>query len=39
MAQQGTKPTFAFKLGLKRVGCHVACLSQKPSQGARMNFM
>ncbi len=39
MAQQGTKPTFAFKLGLKQVGCHVACLSQKPSQGAHMNFM
>jgi hypothetical protein len=39
MAQQGTKPTFAPKFGLKRVGCHVVCLSQKPSQGVHMNFM
>jgi hypothetical protein len=39
VVQQGTKPTFAPKLGFKQVGCHVVCLSQKTSQGAHMNFM
>jgi hypothetical protein len=33
------KPVFAPKFGLKQVGCHVVYLSQKLSQGARINFI